>query len=165
MKKLKRIKLEGKHSLHQLAGEMSVLGITEQVLILGGGDKLYITGGSLENVNGGVLFEGNDGINCLFTGVQWSTDYVLNDTAYQWSGTIHISKSWISKGFNIYDFAHEFGHYLQQKEMGTVIYVKDVAYPSAKDMCRKGTDHDQLPCEVDATRRGNSFFEKHKYKR
>lgn len=37
MKKLKRLKLDGKHSLHQLAGEMSVLSKAEREALIGGG--------------------------------------------------------------------------------------------------------------------------------
>ncbi len=150
---------------------MPVLGKVDQAFLLGGGNILYISGGYLENMSYGVLFVGNDGTRCFFNGVSWTTDGLYNiipvveNTAYQWNGTIHIDYGWAKDGFNVYNFAHEFGHYLQQEEMGTYNYLRYVAYPSMYNLqFEDGYNHNSMPYETDATSRGIKFFNTHKYK-
>lgn len=165
--KLKKMKLANKCSLQQLAGEMPVLGTIDQAAIIGGWGELNISGGKLENVWGGVQFTGDDGSTCFFEGV-WcgSGSYIVaNNTAYQMLGWIQISDSWIyddKNPFNIHDFAHEFGHHLQEEEYGFWGYIAGVAMPSVYDMLvNGGYGHKQQPYEQDAYNRGEEYLKNH----
>lgn len=166
MKKLKKMKLANRCSLHELAVGMQPLGAIDLAAMIGGlNEQLPISGGVLENVEGGVLFTGSDGSTCLFEGVSWSTKAVCSGTAYQLSGIIHISYDWINAEeypFNVTNFAHEFGHFLQQQEYGTWNYLWDVAVPSVYDIWHNGgTNHHQQPYEQDADKRGEDYMNEH----
>ena len=171
MKKLKKMTLANRCSLHELAVGMQPLGAIDLAAMIGGlHEQLSISGGVLENVEGGVLFTGNDGSTCLFEGATFVAGGSLPGSAYQMSGTIHISYDWLNDKkypFNVNNFAHEFGHYLQQQEMGLGSYLVDVAAPSGYDMalryvgCNPGYAHNELPYEKDADDRGKKYMEEH----
>lgn len=165
MKKLKKMKLANRCSLQQLNDRMLPLGAIDLAAMIGGmGEKLNISGGSLENVEGGVLFTGSDGSTCLFEGVSWTSNCVFSGTAYQAMGYIHISNDWVNAAyhpFDINDFAHEFGHYLQEQEYGLAYYL-GIAAPSAAEIYFfNGQYHDLLPGEQDADKRGEEYMKEH----
>lgn len=156
---MKKIK---KHSLKSLKENCILLDDSTQMSILGGVDVLKINGGTLEEINGGVQYTGDDGSSCYFEGVTISTCFVREGTAYQLFGCIHISEDWINGGFSVKNFAHEYGHYLQEKEMGIFDYIVDVAYPSAYNMWfEDGYNHNELECEIDADRRAQEYLQSH----
>lgn len=145
-------------SIDELRDKMYVLNTLEQRAIIGG-DRININGGYLEEVNGGVYYYGNNGCSVFFKGVQVEIGGIVSDgTAYQMSGTIRIAEDWCNSTFNIYNFAHEYGHYLQQKEMGTLGYIIDVAIPSIYSAATNPDGHGQKPYEQDATMRGNQYL-------
>lgn len=157
MKKIQRLSLNG------LEETCTLLKDSAQASILGGID-IKIKGGVLQEINGGVQYTGEDGSTCFFSGVSLSTDSA-SGTAYQYGGTIHIDEKW--KSFNINDFAHEYGHYLQEQEMGTFTYTFSVAIPSGLDIMWgdfldwlgiSHTDHSNRSYEKDATEKGDDFL-------
>lgn len=127
-------------------------------------NELRIEGGVLREVdeNGihGVMYYGDNGATCFFSGVRMTTKLVLNGYAYQFNGTIHVSASWASNGFNVYDFAHEYGHYLQQESMGDAEYYK-IAIQSGYSVITKPEEHPNQPFEVQATDLGNQYLRTH----
>lgn len=111
MKKIQRL------SLNELEETCTLLNDYAQASILGGKD-IKIKGGFLQEINGGVQYTGDDGSTCFFSGVSLSTTSP-SGTAYQYGGTIHIDEKW--RSFDVNDFAHEYGHYIQEQEMGTLL--------------------------------------------
>lgn len=81
--------------------------------------------------------------------------------ALQEYGYVGISQAWARSNFDIHDFAHEFGHYLQQVEMG-FSYQYRVALPSIINITfYGGAGHDSMPYEKDATARGEAYLREH----
>lgn len=160
---MKKLKLTRK-SLDELVLVMPVIDELEQGVMVGGGDgDIVIYGGVLHNGNGGVTFIGNDGTTCFFEGVTARTPAIIADgTAYQFGGNINMSKKGLSTNFGIEDFAHEYGHYLQQKEMGVIDYTFQVAIPSAWNLLHDPQTHDQQPYEQGATTKGMEYYNTHK---
>lgn len=155
MKKIQRLSLNG------LKETCLLLDDTTKMSILGGGDKVNIKGGTLENMQNGVQYVGTDGTTCFFEGVNYAIGGIVwKDSAYQLLGTIRISKSWIEDGFSVESFAHEYGHYLQQKDMSvwdyTILAVKSL-YSSISD------GHSSKSYEQDASGRGSDYYNKNKH--
>lgn len=157
-------------TIDEVRKEMPVLNLDDTRRVLGGWDPvngyetIKIDGGFLQEVQDGTWYFGNDGRRIFFDGVGISTAGVVPGTAYQSGGVITISQEWINdakRPFNIKDFAHEYGHYLQEQEMGSSAYWTDVAIPSAYNMLTDPKSHDYLPCEQDATKRGNDYMDSH----
>ena len=156
MKKLNKEDLTG------LSKTLTLIEPNAQRQFIGGagrnGEHLRISGGTLIDTAAGVDFISDTKEITHFKGVDFSTSYVFDNTAYQLNGMIHISEKWLKNGFNIYDFAHEYGHYLQQQ---------DPNYNYLATMLESGfsvlTDpenHDNQPFEKDATRRGEEYLRK-----
>lgn len=154
MKRIRRIKLDS------LQKEMSFLPKKQLSIFVGGGDNPYrINGGTIQNTDIGVVWMGDDGRSCTFYGVSFDIGGLCYaNAAYQLSGTIHIGSEWAENGFGVYDFAHEFGHYLQQEEYGFLGYVTDVIIPSVTSA--SSPNHSEIPCEKDATKRGKDYLDK-----
>lgn len=154
MKRVRRIKLDS------LQKDMLFLPKSQLHVFMGGGDDLYrINGGTIQNTGAGVVWTGDDGSSCTFYGVSFDVGgFCPGDAAYQLNGTIHIGSDWAEDGFGLYDFAHEFGHYLQQEEYGFWGYVKNVIIPSVGTS--GSPNHYQTPCEKDATKRGEDYLRK-----
>lgn len=126
-----------------------------------GKDALRIAGGALLNLADGCLFVGDRGERCLFRGVRYSTRGVRANTAYQANGVVRISERWLADArqpFGLRDFAHEYGHYLQQRDYGWWDYYSRVALDSVTHL---GADHFGRPYEADATRRGEAYLAEH----
>lgn len=149
-----------KEDLTELSKTLTLIEPNAQRQFIGGagrnGDRLRISGGTLIDTAEGVDFISDTGEKTHFKGVDISTSWVLDDTAYQLNGTIHISEKWAKDGFDIYDFAHEYGHYLQQQD-------PDYNYPVTmlQSMWSVATDsgnHANQPFEKDATRRGEEYL-------
>lgn len=107
-------------------------------------DTIVIAGGELVTTANGVTYYGNNGSCITFTGVKFSTEKVLPNTAYQLNGTIHVSEKWIDNGFNVYNFAHEYGHYIQEEEMGKLDYYK-MAIQSMYNLATDPENHYNMP--------------------
>ena len=156
MKKVRRIKLDS------LQKDLLYLSKGQLQSFLGGkgkkGTRIY--GGTLLNTDNGVVWTGDDGKSGRFYGVSFTIDDVCpDDTAYQLLGTIHIERGWAEDDFNIYNFAHEFGHYLQEEEYGFWEYLK-MASESAKSVLEDPDNHMNQPYEKDATKRGLEYLNK-----
>ncbi len=124
-------------------------------------NAIPIAGGVLYNVHEGCLFIAHSGKRCLFAGVRCSLRGVLRDAAYQAGGVIRVSPRWVrddERPFNIHDFAHEYGHFLQQQDMGSWRYYTRVAIDS---LLHPGSGHYDRHYEADATLRGEQYLAKH----
>lgn len=158
MRKLTKLKVA------ELSKEMPILTIEEEKGVIGGWDPvtgyqtLQIYGGSLIEQSNGTWFYGDDGRRIFFEGIGISTSYVLDRGAYQAGGTIHVGEYWANNGFGVDKFAHEYGHYLQEQEMGGAAYWSQVAVPSAYSAWSDLSNHDNQPYEQDATNRGQSYM-------
>lgn len=117
---------KAKLAFEMLDKEFQSLTENEQVNIKGGGDPIFVTGSYLEENGLGVEYHGNDGSFVFFPGVELST-FAANGTGYQFNGTIHLSSS---GNWDVEKFAYEYGHYLQEQEMGTLKYLFTIGMPS-----------------------------------
>lgn len=142
---------------------MPIINELNQRLCIGGGtgDYLWISGGYLEDTSSGVVFHGNDGCTMFYEGVDISTNVVVSNAAYQLFGTIHIDNGWANNGFDIDDFNHEYGHYIQEQQMGTSSYIINIGLPSAYDVATGNSEHMSQPYEIEATNLGNSYYNNH----
>lgn len=161
MKKIRRLSLNG------LEETCTLLNDSAQAAIMGGGDPFKIKGGTLTEVNGGVQYVGDDGKTCFFEDCSLSSASPTG-TAYQWGGTIHIDEKWTT--FDINDFAHEYGHRLQEQEMGTFLYTFYVGARSALDVAWgdfldwlgvSHKDHSERSYEKDASKRGEEYLKQY----
>ena len=119
--------------------------------------RLEIKGGVLTNTPYGVLYEPSEGGGrILFDGARFVVGFALPDTAWQFSGRIMISRSWLRSGFTVRHFAHEYGHYLQQRDIGLLRYTAE-ALKSAFSLITNPRRHYARAFEEDATKRGESF--------
>ena len=150
-----------KKDLTELSKTLTLIEPNAQRQFIGGagrnGERLRISGGTLIDTAEGVDFISDTGEITHFKGVDFSTSWVFDDTAYQLNGTIHISKEWLKGGFDIYKFAHEYGHYLQQQDPNhnyTLTVIKSVY-----SLLTNPRNHENQPFEKDATRRGNEYLE------
>lgn len=122
-------------------------------------DEVNISGGKLVNARdaGGVLYKGDDGASCLFKGVSLSLGRVVDRSAYQWNGTIHVSPGWIASGFTVNDFAHEYGHFLQQNQSGVIGYCR-IALSSMYSLATNPRNHSSRSFEREATELGRAYL-------
>ncbi|MGE9314219.1 hypothetical protein ACLOAU_21370 [Niabella sp. CJ426] len=129
-------------------------------------DQMAINGGLLVETANGVQYYGSSGTVAFFPGVKLSKN-AANNTAYQMNGTIHINENWANNGFDIDDFAHEYGHYLQQQGRGQFRYLLEIALPSVGSAVignilykMFGTEnfHDNQWYEKSATQLGQEFL-------
>ncbi len=146
------MKKVGRLRLSELEGRMDTLTKAEQHEYLGGNNTWRIYGGYLYEVEGGTLFCGDNGKFVWFPGISVSSDWVTGGAAYQYGGTIHVDEDW--SNFDINDFAHEYGHYLQQKDKGYWSYILNVAIPSMYTAGSDPGNHSTYWYEQDATQRG-----------
>ena len=119
--------------------------------------KIHIRGGWLTTINGGTMFTSDNGSYVFFQGIRFTTSFALHNSAYQIFGYIHISRRWLENGFSLNHFAHEYGHYLQQKDKGLLRYLFFIAIPSLFSALKEPSAHIYKPYEVDATVRGNDY--------
>lgn len=155
MKKIGRLRLD------ELKEHVDILTAEEQQSFVGGanGDVWRISGGYLYDVGSGTLFCGDDDKFAWFPGVGLSTSFTYPNSAYYHNGTIHVDEGWLANNFDVFDFAHEFGHYLQEINMSTWDYYTEVVIPSFYTATTKDPyEHSQTPHEQDATYRGYSFL-------
>lgn len=154
MKKLTKEDLTG------LSKTLTLIEPNAQRQFIGGagrnGEHLRISGGTLIDTAAGVDFISDTKEITHFKGVDFSTSYVFDNTAYQLNGMIHISEKWLKNGFNIYDFAHEYGHYLQQIDPNHNYPVTMVK--SFYSLLTDPENHHNQPYEKDATRRGEEYL-------
>ncbi len=150
-----------KKDLTELSKTLPLIEPNAQRQFIGGagrnGRTLRIEGGTLMDTPEGVDFISDSGEITHFIGVDLSTSWVTSNAAYQLNGTIHIGKKWLKNGFDLYDFAHEYGHYLQQQDPNhnyTLTIIKSVY-----SLLTNPKNHENQPFEKDATRRGNEYLD------
>jgi hypothetical protein len=123
------------------------------------GERIDISGGYLQECKNGTVYipEDNSGF-AWFYGVNMSTGLVASGAGFQLNGTIHISQEWLDSGFNIYDFAHEYGHYIQQQKAKGLSYLVDIAIPSTINIIINPSSHDEQWYEQNATQLGTAHY-------
>lgn len=149
-----------KEDLTELSRTLTLIEPNAQRQFIGGagrdGDTLCISGGTLIDTPEGVDFISDSGETTHFSGVDLSTSWVTRNAAYQLNGTIHIGKKWLKNGFNLYDFAHEYGHYLQQRDPNHNYLC--TMLKSVYSLLTDPKNHENQPFEIDATRRGYEYL-------
>ena len=126
------------------------------------GMSVRITGGKLERDRDATIFIGDDGRQIRFEHIHFRVGawFIPRRVAFQWCGCIYIGRVWAASGFTLNMFAHEYGHYLQQHEMGCWRYIWRVALPSVWSVLSNPHGHLWHPVEEDATRRGMRYLAK-----
>ena len=122
--------------------------------------RLSIKGGTLQRTKEGTRYEGTDGSYILFRGVRCHVSKWLARplTAYQFYGHIVIGRRWARSSFDVQLLAHEYGHYLQQRELGLWKYLWRIALPSVFSVLRNARQHFTKDFERDASRRGRDYL-------
>ncbi len=126
--------------------------------------ELKINGGVLRSVTQdgmhGVMYYGNNGTTCFFSGVKMSST-PIDGSAFQMHGIIFVSPGWVSRGFDVYDFAHEYGHYIQQQVLPTLAYYAIAGMSVYSYVTNTPEEHMNKPWEVQATTLGNEYLRAH----
>lgn len=151
MKKLEKL------TLKELANTVNILFMDEAAARCGGSgtDYYQMANGVFINYDGYGVYVGNGGQQVVFDGVNVDGCVVCNPSAaYQFGGTINVGSNWGSD-FSFSALTHEYGHYLQQEEMGTWDYINNVAIPSMNSV--NDSNHSSQGYEQDATDLGNSY--------
>ncbi|MBR1594174.1 MAG: hypothetical protein IJ692_04520 [Alloprevotella sp.] len=123
--------------------------------------NIEIEDGILRNGREGTLFRSRaTGKEILFRGVRTHVGgwYMPPYAAFQLFGHIHIGRRWQKEGFCVTDYAHEYGHYLQEKSIGHLRYVFCVAIPSVWSLLRNPRRHAEKRFEQEATCLGRDFL-------
>jgi hypothetical protein len=143
-----------KKDIESMARELQVLRRIEEKSIVGGVSVFILTDSIAISTQSGTSIYYLNGCTLYLSGVQMSTNMVTSGAAYQFNGTIHINPDvkWSAS-----DIIHEYGHYIQQQEMGTWGYMTDVAIPSLWSAARDPENHDTKWFEKDATEKGNDY--------
>lgn len=127
--------------------------------------ELKINGGVLRSVTQdgmhGVMYYGNNGTTCFFSGVRMTTNPINNNSAFQLKGIIFVSPGWVSGGFDVYDFAHEYGHYIQEMNMPAALYYSLAVGSVYSYLTSTPEEHMSKPFEVQATNLGNQYLLAH----
>ncbi|MBR3284047.1 MAG: hypothetical protein IKI60_01855 [Alloprevotella sp.] len=115
--------------------------------------------GRLMQEPGGVLFIGDDSRKIFFERVRVHVGkfFIPRETAFQISGHIFISRHWLKRGFSLETFAHEYGHYLQQRRLGFFPYLFRVAIPSVWSLLLNPVAHVTKRYERHATLIGKRY--------
>jgi hypothetical protein len=144
-----------KADIESMERELQELHSMEKASIIGGGNGIYVLadGVIVSNSYGSTIYYENG--NCMYiNNVQISTNWVTPDAGYQWNGVIHISQS---ENWSIDGILHEYGHYIQQQEMGRWDYFWRVAIPSMWSLLTNPSNHNTKWFEVDATKKGSEY--------
>lgn len=153
-------------SIEELRKEMPVLNEEEEQSIVGGTkvSSIRINGGYLisydyENELGQLTVFQPDGGGqpIVFDGVVCSNSSAPDGSAYQLNGIVRVGDS-PEYYFNIGLMIHEFGHYLQQEEKGTISYLWYAGKGSLEGRMDKDIDYYDIPSERDASNRGNNYM-------
>ncbi|GAA5221283.1 hypothetical protein GCM10025777_19130 [Membranihabitans marinus] len=122
---------------------------------------MEISGGYLEEAANGVTYYGHDGQLIFFPDIKLSAKSVKG-TAFQFLGVIHINKYWASSGFNVYDFTHEYGHFIQEKRIGSFKFLFTIGILSVcsvlYDTLTKSNLHGSRWFEREASQLGFDFI-------
>ncbi len=119
-----------------------------------------ISDGYLSQEENGIRIYQNNGNVIFLEGVKFSDSMVRSGTGYQWNGTIHIAEP---ADWSTMSIMHEYGHYLQQKNMGDFSYVVNVGIPSMTSLLIDPENHDNQSFEQDATSKGNEYYQTNVY--
>ncbi|MDR1153628.1 MAG: hypothetical protein LBL04_02870 [Bacteroidales bacterium] len=159
------MKTLSKKSFAVLEQEFPVLKENQLTEIVGGQDSYSFTvaNGTFVNYyhedgNYSVYYPSDGGSSVVFDGVHVNGNtlpFQGQDTACQLNGQIRVGSEYASY-FTLEDTVHEYGHYLQQQEMGTYKYIKDVGLNSIQTVYE--SDHSSQWYEQDATQRGNDYM-------
>ncbi len=124
--------------------------------------EMKINGGVLKEVTQdgmhGVMYYGNNGETCFFSGVRMTSNPLCDGAAFQLKGIIFVSPGWASRGFNVYDFAHEYGHYIQEMGMPGMLYYPLAIGSVYSYLTSSPEEHMSKPFEVQATSLGNKYL-------
>ena len=163
MKKLTR------KNLDELALVMPVIDENGQSEFIGGtqASSIRINGGYLisydyENDDLGkltVFQPDNGGALIIFDGVTCSNGD-LGGCAYQFNGIVEVGPN-PETDFDIGTMIHEYGHFLQQEEMGTVAYLAYAGSGSAYGYTFSGVDYYDIPSEKNASERGQEYMDQY----
>lgn len=155
-------------NLDELALTMPIINESDQRNFVGGTivTSIRINGGYLysydyENDDLGKLTvyqPDNGGAPIIFDGVNCS-DGSLGGCAYQLNG-IKVGPN-PESNFDIGIMIHEYGHYLQQEEMGTIAYVIYAGLGSAYGNVVPGVDYYEIPSENNASERGQEYMDQY----
>lgn len=157
MKKLQKL------TLKDFDGKMQLMDLSDQKGLLGGTDvtRVNINGGyilSYDNAgsdNDYSIYFDNNGNQIVFDGI--TTDNGdLNGSAYQYNG-IHVG-SGPTLFFDIGTMIHEYGHYLQQKEWGSLVYGVVAGTSSGYGHITDSDDYYQIYSEQNASQRGQAYM-------
>lgn len=120
---------------------------------------ICIADGTLHWCEQGTLFVGHRSERILFRGVRARLGGTLPNTAFQFNGCIRIGRQW-QKSFTVALFAHEYGHFLQQQQLGlwryTWLALKSVLSVVLSTLLRRH-NHFTRSFERNATYRGQQY--------
>jgi hypothetical protein len=154
-------------SLDELAVIMPIIDKNGQNGFVGGTivTSIRINGGYLisydyenEDLVKLTVYQPDSGSTIVFDGVTCSTGS-LNGSAYQFNG-IKVGED-SEANFDIGTMIHEYGHFLQQEEMGTVAYLAYAGSGSAYGYTFSGVDYYDIPSEKNASERGQEYMDQY----
>lgn len=99
----------------------------------------------------------NGGQSVVFDRVVFSSGTAPDGSAYQLNGVIRVGEN-PAEIFDISLMIHEYGHYIQQEEMGTMTYLVYAGSGSAYGRM-SDTPYYQILSEADASNRGNEYID------
>ena len=117
------------------------------------------TDGTMTQQAEGALFVSNRGVRVCFHGIRVHVGnfFIPRNTAFQFMGHVFISRHWLSEGFSMEYFSHEYGHYLQQRRLGLFRYIFGIALPSVWSMFTNPVMHPAKRFERHATILGRRY--------
>lgn len=156
-------------NLDELALTMPIVNENEQRNFVGGTKvtSIRINGGYLysydyENDDLGKLTvyqPDNGGDPIVFDGVTCSDCSAPDGSAYQFNGICVGDNP--SSNFDIGTMIHEYGHFLQQEEMGTIRYGLYAGAGSLYGRLNPEVDYYEIPSEKDASKRGQEYIDQY----
>ena len=107
----------------------------------------------------GAMFVSRSGKRVFFRGIRVHVGnfFIPRDTAFQFMGNVFISRHWLSEGFSVAFFSHEYGHYLQQRRLGLLRYIFGIAIPSVWSLFKDPIMHPAKRFERHATILGRRY--------
>ena len=122
---------------------------------------INIEDGILFRTKGGTLFRRySDDSEVFFPCVRAHLGGLLvaPNGAFQLWGRIFIGRRWHKDGFLLRNFAHEYGHYLQERRIGHIRYIFKIALPSLWSLIRRPLRHEKQTFEREATMLGIDYI-------
>ncbi|SEJ78985.1 hypothetical protein SAMN05216327_12019 [Dyadobacter sp. SG02] len=146
-----------KISFDDLIADLSIIESEQDLNSIRGGDTIYINGGYIVNSGGNATFYSNNGTSFTLPGATVYSSQNWGDNHYQLSGGIYLDPN---GGADVSTLIHEYGHYLQQQQMGTGSYIA-AGLGSAYSVYTNPGEHASQPFEVQATNYGYQYIAQH----